>query len=121
MADLKGVWVTLARRMFGEDRQVRFRCSHFPFTEPSVEVDMDCMVCGGKGCTICKYSGWLEILGAGMVHPQVLRNGGLDPAGFCGFAFCMGAQRLPTLKYGSHDIRYFFSHDLRFLEQFGSP
>lgn len=119
MADLKGVLVTFARRMFGADRQVRFRCSHFPFTEPSVEVDMDCMVCGGKGCTICKYSGWLEILGAGMVHPQVLRNGGYDPEVFSGFAFGMGPERITMLKYGIDDIRYFFSNDLRFLEQFG--
>ena len=119
MADLKGVLVNFARRMFGEDRQVRFRCSHFPFTEPSVEVDMDCIVCGGKGCTICKYSGWLEILGAGMVHPQVLRNGGYDPEVFSGFAFGMGPERITMLKYGIDDIRYFFSNDLRFLEQFG--
>jgi phenylalanyl-tRNA synthetase alpha chain len=119
MADLKGVLVTFARRMFGEDRQVRFRCSHFPFTEPSVEVDMDCLVCGGKGCAICKYSGWLEILGAGMVHPQVLRNGGYDPEVFSGLAFGMGPERITMLKYGIDDIRYFFSNDLRFLEQFG--
>lgn len=118
MADLKGVLVTFARRMFGEDRQVRFRCSHFPFTEPSVEVDMDCIVCGGQGCTICKHSGWLEILGAGMVHPQVLRNGGYDPEVFSGFAFGMGPERITMLKYGIDDIRYFFSNDLRFLEQF---
>lgn len=119
MADLKGVLVNFARRMFGEDRQVRFRCSHFPFTEPSVEVDMDCLVCGGQGCTICKYSGWLEILGAGMVHPQVLRNGGYDPQVFSGFAFGMGPERITMLKYGIDDIRFFFSNDLRFLEQFG--
>ena len=119
MADLKGVLVNFARRMFGEDRQVRFRCSHFPFTEPSVEVDMDCLVCGGAGCTICKYSGWLEILGAGMVHPTVLRNGGYDPDVFSGFAFGMGPERITMLKYGIDDIRFFFSNDLRFLEQFG--
>jgi phenylalanyl-tRNA synthetase alpha chain len=119
MADLKGVLVNFARRMFGDARQVRFRCSHFPFTEPSVEMDMDCLVCAGKGCTICKHSGWLEILGAGMVHPQVLRNGGYDPAGFSGFAFGMGPERITMLKYGIDDIRFFFSNDLRFLEQFG--
>jgi phenylalanyl-tRNA synthetase alpha chain len=119
MADLKGVLVNFARRMFGADRQVRFRCSHFPFTEPSVEVDMDCIVCGGQGCTICKQSGWLEILGAGMVHPQVLRNGGYDPEVFSGFAFGMGPERITMLKYSIDDIRYFFSNDLRFLEQFG--
>jgi phenylalanyl-tRNA synthetase alpha chain len=118
MADLKGVLVNFARRMFGADRQVRFRCSHFPFTEPSVEVDMDCIVCDGQGCAICKHSGWLEILGAGMVHPQVLRNGGYDPEVFSGFAFGMGPERITMLKYGIDDIRYFFSNDLRFLEQF---
>jgi phenylalanyl-tRNA synthetase alpha chain len=119
MADLKGVLVNFARRMFGANRQVRFRCSHFPFTEPSVEMDMDCMVCDGKGCPICKHSGWLEILGAGMVHPQVLRNGGYDPEVFSGFAFGMGPERITMLKYGIDDIRFFFSNDLRFLEQFG--
>jgi phenylalanyl-tRNA synthetase alpha chain len=119
MADLKGVLVNFARRMFGANRQVRFRCSHFPFTEPSVEMDMDCMVCDGKGCPICKHSGWLEILGAGMVHPQVLRNGGYDPEMFSGFAFGMGPERITMLKYGIDDIRFFFSNDLRFLEQFG--
>lgn len=119
MADLKGVLVNFARRMFGADRQVRFRCSHFPFTEPSVEVDMDCLVCNGDGCAICKYSGWLEILGAGMVHPTVLRNGGYDPEVFSGFAFGMGPERITMLKYGIDDIRFFFSNDLRFLEQFG--
>jgi phenylalanyl-tRNA synthetase alpha chain len=119
MADLKGVLTTFARRMFGEDRRMRFRCSHFPFTEPSVEVDMDCFVCGGKGCGMCKHSGWLEILGAGMVHPQVLRNGGYDPEVFSGFAFGMGPERIAILKYGIDDIRLFFSNDLRFLEQFG--
>ncbi|MBM3224358.1 MAG: phenylalanine--tRNA ligase subunit alpha [Candidatus Tectomicrobia bacterium] len=117
MADLKGALVTFARRMFGDNRRVRFRCSHFPFTEPSVEVDMDCIVCNGQGCTICKHSGWLEILGAGMVHPQVLRNGGYDPEVFSGFAFGMGPERITMLKYGIDDIRYFFSNDLRFLEQ----
>lgn len=119
MTDLKGVLVNFARRLFGADRQVRFRCSHFPFTEPSVEVDMDCLVCRGVGCTICKYSGWLEILGAGMVHPTVLRNGGYDPEVFSGFAFGMGPERITMLKYGIDDIRFFFSNDLRFLEQFG--
>jgi phenylalanyl-tRNA synthetase alpha chain len=119
MADLKGVLVNFARRMFGEDRQVRFRCSHFPFTEPSVEMDMDCIVCDGAGCPICKHSGWLEILGAGMVHPQVLRHGGYDPEVCSGFAFGMGPERITMLKYGIDDIRFFFSNDLRFLEQFG--
>ena len=118
MADLKGVLVNFARRMYGAERQVRFRCSHFPFTEPSVEVDMDCIVCNGDGCTLCKHTGWLEILGAGMVHPTVLRNGGYDPQRFSGFAFGMGPERIMMQKYGIDDIRYFFSNDLRFLEQF---
>jgi phenylalanyl-tRNA synthetase alpha chain len=119
MADLKGVLVNFARRMFGDERRVRFRCSHFPFTEPSVEVDLDCFICSGKGCSMCKYSGWLEILGAGMVHPQILRNGGYDPDIYSGFAFGMGPERIAILKYGIDDIRLFFSNDLRFLEQFG--
>ena len=119
MADLKGVLVNFARRMYGAERQVRFRCSHFPFTEPSVEVDMDCMVCDCEGCTLCKQTGWLEILGAGMVHPTVLRNGGYDPQRFSGFAFGMGPERIMMQKYGIDDIRHFFSNDLRFLEQFG--
>jgi phenylalanyl-tRNA synthetase alpha chain len=119
MADLKGVLENFARRLFGDDRQMRFRCSHFPFTEPSVEVDMDCFLCRGRGCGMCKESGWLEILGAGMVHPQVLRNGGYDPDVYSGFAFGMGPERITILKYGIDDIRLFFSNDLRFLEQFG--
>ena len=119
MADLKGVLVNFARRMYGAERRVRFRCSHFPFTEPSVEVDMDCIVCGREGCTLCKQTGWLEILGAGMVHPTVLRNGGYDPQRFSGFAFGMGPERIMMQKYGIDDIRHFFSNDLRFLEQFG--
>ena len=118
MADLKGVLENFARRLFGADRQMRFRCSHFPFTEPSVEVDMDCFVCRGTGCSMCKDSGWLEILGAGMVHPQVLLNGGYDPDVYSGFAFGMGPERITILKYGIDDIRLFFNNDLRFLEQF---
>ncbi len=121
MADLKGVLENFARRLFGDNRRMRFRCSHFPFTEPSVEVDMDCFLCNGAGagCSMCKESGWLEILGAGMVHPQVLRNGGYDPTVYSGFAFGMGPERITILKYGIDDIRLFFSNDLRFLEQFG--
>ncbi len=119
MADLKGVIIEFTRRMFGADRQVRFRCSYFPFTEPSVEVDMDCILCGGAGCRVCKHTGWVEIMGAGMVHPVVLRNGGYDPARFSGFAFGMGPERIAMLKYGIDDIRWFFSGDLRFLHQFG--
>jgi phenylalanyl-tRNA synthetase alpha chain len=118
MADLKGTIVAFARRMFGPQRQVRIRSSYFPFTEPSIEVDMDCLVCGGKGCGLCKRSGWLEIMGAGMVHPVVLKNGGYDPEKFSGFAFGMGPQRITMLKYGMDDIRVFWANDLRFLRQF---
>jgi len=118
MADLKGTIVAFARRMFGEERQVRIRSSYFPFTEPSIEVDMDCIVCSGKGCSLCKKSGWLEIMGAGMVHPVVLKNGGYDPEKFSGFAFGMGPQRISMLKYAIDDIRLFWGNDVRFLEQF---
>lgn len=118
MADLKGTIVSFARRMFGEERQVRIRSSYFPFTEPSIEVDMDCIVCAGKGCSLCKKSGWLEIMGAGMVHPTVLKNGGYDPEQFTGFAFGMGPQRIAMLKYAIDDIRLFWGNDLRFLQQF---
>ena len=117
-ADLKGTEVNFVRQMFGPERKLRFRCSHFPFTEPSVEVDMDCILCGGQGCRVCKYTGWLEIMGAGMVHPVVLRNGGYDPDEYTGFAFGMGPERIAMLKFGIEDIRYFFSNDIRFLEQF---
>jgi phenylalanyl-tRNA synthetase alpha chain len=118
LTDLKGVIAEFAGRMFGAGRQMRFRSSHFPFTEPSVEVDMDCILCGGEGCRVCKYTGWLEIAGAGMVHPVVLRNGGYDPDAHSGFAFGMGVERPAMLIHGIEDIRYFFSNDLRFLEQF---
>ncbi len=118
-ADLKGTVVNFIRQLFGPERQLRFRCSHFPFTEPSVEVDMDCILCQGKGCRVCKYTGWLEIMGAGMVHPVVLRNGGYDPEEVTGFAFGMGPERIAMLRYGIDDIRYFFSNDIRFLQQFG--
>jgi len=118
MGDLKGVLISFARQMFGADRRVRFRCSYFPFTEPSVEVDMDCIICGGEGCRVCKHTGWVEILGAGMVHPQVLRNGGYDPTVYTGFAFGLGPERIAMLKYRIDDIRYFFGNDLRFLHQF---
>ncbi len=119
MADLKGTIVDFANRMFGEGRKVRFRASHFPFTEPSAEVDIDCILCGGEGCRVCKYTGWLEIMGSGMVHPVVLRNGGYDPDVYSGFAFGMGPERIAMLKYGIEDIRYFWGNDLRFLQQFG--
>jgi phenylalanyl-tRNA synthetase alpha chain len=118
MSDLKGTITAFARRMFGEGRQVRIRSSYFPFTEPSIEVDMDCINCAGKGCGLCKRSGWLEIMGAGMVHPTVLRNGGYDPAKFSGFAFGMGPERIAMRKYGIDDIRQFWANDLRFLRQF---
>lgn len=118
MTDLKGTLVAFARRMFGPQRQVRFRASYFPFTEPSAEVDMDCVLCGGRGCRICKNTGWVEILGCGMVHPVVLRNGGYDPDVYSGFAFGLGPERIAMLKYGIQDIRYFWGNDLRFLEQF---
>jgi phenylalanyl-tRNA synthetase alpha chain len=119
MADLKGTIVDFARRMFGVGRQVRFRASHFPFTEPSAEVDMDCILCDGQGCRVCKYTGWLEIMGCGMVHPVVLENGGYDPREYSGFAFGMGPERITMLKYGIEDIRHFWANDLRFLEQLG--
>jgi phenylalanyl-tRNA synthetase alpha chain len=118
MADLKGTLTDFARRMFGEGRRTRFRASYFPFTEPSAEMDVECILCRGDGCQVCKYTGWLEILGCGMVHPTVLRNGGYDPAMFSGFAFGMGPERITMLKYGIEDIRYFWANDLRCLEQF---
>ncbi len=118
-SDLKGVLVSFAEQMFGEGRRLRFRKSYFPFTEPSVEVDVDCVLCGGKGCRVCKYTGWLEILGAGMVNPVVLKNGGYDPARYTGFAFGMGPERIAMLKYGIDDIRYFYTNDVRFLERVG--
>lgn len=117
-ADLIGTLTEFARRIFGQDRRVKFRASYFPFTEPSTEVDVECVLCQGKGCQVCKYTGWLEILGAGMVHPTVLQNGGYDPAVYSGFAFGMGPERITMLKYGIEDIRYFWGNDLRFLEQF---
>jgi phenylalanyl-tRNA synthetase alpha chain len=118
MTDLKGTLVTFAHRMFGAERRVRFRASHFPFTEPSAEMDVECMLCEGKGCAVCKQTGWLEILGCGMVHPEVLRNGGYDPAVYSGFAFGMGPERITMLRHRIEDIRCFWANDLRFLEQF---
>ena len=117
-ADLKGTLTEFARRLFGENRRTRFRASYFPFTEPSAEMDVTCFLCDGKGCQICKYTGWLEILGCGMVHPTVLRNGGYDPEVYTGFAFGMGPERITMLKYGIEDIRQFWNNDLRFLQQF---
>ena len=118
MGDLKGMLETFARQEFGEDTQVRFRPHHFPFTEPSAEVDISCFMCGGKGCRLCKGEGWIEILGAGMVHPNVLRNCGIDPEVYSGFAFGMGIERIAMLKYHVGDIRYFYENDVRFIEQF---
>ncbi|MSP13135.1 MAG: phenylalanine--tRNA ligase subunit alpha [Chloroflexi bacterium] len=118
LADLKGTIANFAIQMFGPGREVRFRYSYFPFTEPSVEADVDCIICGGKGCRLCKYSGWLEIMGAGMVHPTVLRNGGYDPDIYSGFAFGMGPGRISMLQHAIDDIRYILTSDLRFLEQF---
>jgi len=117
-ADLKGTLKAFARCMFGEQVGTRFRAAHFPFTEPSAEMDIECFVCGGTGCAVCKQTGWLEILGSGMVHPTVLRNGGYDPQRYSGFAFGMGPERLTMLKHRIEDIRYFWANDLRFLEQF---
>lgn len=116
-ADLKGTLTEFARRMYGE-RPVRFYADHFPFTEPSAQMDVQCIICDGAGCPLCKYTGYLEILGAGMVHPQVLRNGGYDPNKWSGFAFGMGPERIAMLKHRIEDIRYFWGNDLRFLEQF---
>jgi phenylalanyl-tRNA synthetase alpha chain len=116
--DLKGVLLAFAREMFGPETRVRFRPSYFPFTEPSAEVDISCLVCGGRGCRTCGDSGWLEILGSGMVHPRVLEVAGYDPTAVTGFAFGMGVERIAMLKYGINDIRLFFTNDLRFLSQF---
>jgi phenylalanyl-tRNA synthetase alpha chain len=116
--DLKGTLTDFARRMFGQDVRSRFRASYFPFTEPSAEMDIECFLCGGKGCGVCGGSGWLEILGCGMVHPTVLLNGGYDPERYSGYAFGMGPERITMLKYHVQDIRYFWQNDLRFLEQF---
>lgn len=118
LTDLKGTLTEFARRLFGSDRQTRFRASYFPFTEPSAEMDVTCFLCDSKGCQVCKYTGWLEILGSGMVHPTVLRNGGYDPDIYTGFAFGMGPERVAMLKYGIDDIRQFWANDLRFLQQF---
>ncbi len=117
-SDLKGLLIAFANAMFGEGTRLRFRPSFFPFTEPSAEVDVSCFLCGAKGCSVCKKSGWLEILGCGMVHPHVFKSAGLDPSKWRGFAFGMGVERIAMLKYGIDDIRLFFENDMRFLEQF---
>ncbi len=118
MADLKGVLTAFAHDLFGEKTRVRFNCSYFPFVEPGAEVSISCHVCDGGGCRVCKHTGWLEILGCGMVHPSVLEAVNYDPARYSGFAFGMGVERIAMLKYGIDDIRYFYSNDVRFLQQF---
>ncbi|MCO5177780.1 MAG: phenylalanine--tRNA ligase subunit alpha [Thermomicrobiales bacterium] len=118
MADLKGTLAEFARQMFGAERKVRFRCDFFPFVEPGVDMSIDCPFCGGRGCRTCKNSGWIELLGAGMVHPNVLSNVGYDPTVYSGWAFGMGVERLVMLKYNVQDIRLFSANDLRFLGQF---
>lgn len=118
MGDLKGTLDAFAKAMFGERTRIRFRPHNFPFTEPSAEVDVSCFVCGGKGCRLCKGEGWIEILGAGMVHPNVLRAGGIDPEVYSGFAFGMGIERVAMTMYGIDDLRLMFENDARFLEQF---
>ncbi len=118
LCDLKGVLEQFAHEIYGKDTKVKFRPSFFPFTEPSVEVDVSCSECGGKGCRVCKGAGWIEILGAGMVHPNVLRSCGIDPEEYSGFAFGIGLDRLTTTRYKISDIRLLFENDKRFLEQF---
>ncbi|MDR2465348.1 MAG: phenylalanine--tRNA ligase subunit alpha [Streptococcaceae bacterium] len=118
MADLKGTLETVIQAYFGKERTIRLRPSFFPFTEPSVEVDVSCFKCGGKGCNVCKYTGWIEVLGAGMVHPDVLEMSGIDSSVYSGFAFGLGQERFAMLRYGVNDIRAFYQNDQRFLEQF---
>ena len=118
MGDLKGMLETFAKTLFGNDTRLRFRPHHFPFTEPSAEVDVSCFVCGGKGCRVCKNEGWIEILGSGMVHPFVLSNCGIDPEEYSGFAFGMGVERIAMKYYGIDDMRLLYENDTRFLEQF---
>ncbi len=118
MGDLRGTLDTFAKQEFGSDTRIRFRPHHFPFTEPSAEVDISCFACGGKGCRLCKGEGWIEILGAGMVHPHVLEMGGIDPTVYSGFAFGLGVERIAMLKYHIDDIRHLYENDVRFLAQF---
>lgn len=117
-SDLIGVLEIFVKKMFGEDRKIRVRPGFFPFTEPSAEIDVSCIICGGKGCPACKNNGWLEILGSGAVHPDVLKAGGYDPEIYTGYAFGMGVERIAMLKFGIPDIRLFFENDIRFLQQF---
>ncbi|HHX13510.1 MAG TPA: phenylalanine--tRNA ligase subunit alpha, partial [Clostridiales bacterium] len=118
MGDLKGTLDLFAKELFGSGVQTKFRPHFFPFTEPSAEMDVSCFKCGGSGCRVCKGSGWIEILGCGMVHPNVLEVGGVDSEEYSGFAFGMGVERIAMLKYGVDDIRLFYENDLRFIDQF---
>ena len=118
MGDLKGNLVAFAKRLYGEDTKIRIRPHHFPFTEPSCEIDVSCFRCGGKGCEMCKGEGWIEILGGGMVHPKVLKNGGIDPEVYSGYAFGVGLERLVMFRFSIDDLRLFYENDLRFLNQF---
>jgi len=118
MSDLRGTLEAFARKLYGEGTTTRFRPSFFPFTEPSAEVDLTCAACGGKGCRMCKGTGWIEVLGAGMVNPKVLEMCGIDSKKYSGFAFGMGVERLTILKYNVPDMRYLYENDLRFLSQF---
>ena len=117
-ADLKGVISAFAKKLFGKSVKIRFRPSFFPFTEPSAEYDFSCIICNGKGCNVCKGNGWLEISGAGMVHPAVFNYVGYDPDKYTGFAFGMGVERITMLRYQIDDIRLFYENDIRFLQQF---
>ena len=118
MADLKGTLETFAKKLYGEQTKTRFRPHHFPFTEPSCEMDVSCFKCGGKGCSMCKGEGWIEILGGGMVHPKVLQNGGVDADKFSGFAFGIGLERLVMFRFGIDDMRLLYENNIKFLEQF---
>jgi phenylalanyl-tRNA synthetase alpha chain len=117
-SDLKGVIYEFLRAFFEKDIQVRFRPSYFPFTEPSAEVDIECVICGGEGCRVCSHTGWLEVMGCGMIHPEVFKSVGIDNEQYSGFAFGMGVERLAMLRYGINDLRLFFENDLKFLQQF---
>jgi phenylalanyl-tRNA synthetase alpha chain len=118
MAHLKGTLFEFAKRLFGQERRIRFRCDYFPFVEPGVDMAIDCFICGGEGCRTCKYEGWIEILGAGMVHPEILSNMGYDTTKVTGFAAGLGVERITLLRYGIEDIRHFYGNSLRFLKQF---
>ena len=119
-ADLKQILLYFAQEMFGKETKIRFRPSYFPFTEPSAEMDISCTLCGGKGCNVCKYTGFLEILGCGMVDPNVLDNSDIDSSKYSGYAFGMGIERIAQLKYNVNDLRLYFENDIRFLDQFKS-